>query len=317
MVSPRAPTPFPTEGQISMLNSNSYRFQKRLMPAVALLVTAMIAGGCGGGSGDDATSPGSKDPVSSSSTKPNGESSSQGDQDEGGSGGREMSLTFAMPEDGETPAGHRRLGAKCDDDKKEGSWVTYAIPEAWEKTSGGASGGGSPTDGALDHGFETGSGKVEIKVEADSRDEENQILDGSREPSESFDYTVSVGDETKTIVYTKTGTVDVGDQSVDVFKVGQEAFPEYLQGTTYVARLDLGLLKRGDLTDIGSSSRMTVSFDPEEVALSDDDVHQIIGSAALPECSRTSMVVSYEFMFNVDLNDDGKVSTVEDLRASR
>ena len=296
-----------------MLTSSSHRFRTRFVPALALVATAMVASGCGGGSGNDASSSENRDSVSSTSIEPEGGGSSGEETGKNASNSKEMSLTFAMSEDGVTPTGYRRIGAKCDDDQERGSWITFAVPEDWEATSWGAAGGGSPTNGALDHGFKAGAGEVEIKVAVDDRDEENQILNASREPSESFDYEVTVGDVTKMLTHSKSGTVDAGDQSVDVFKLEKEAFPAYLGGTTYVARLHLGVLEREELTDIGSSSRLSVSFDPEEVALTEEAVLEIFGSVALPECSQKAMIVNYEVMFNVDLDGDGKISTTEGM----
>lgn len=301
------------------MHSPSRPFRRRGAGAAALVATAMVLASCGGGGGSKDTSKTTDTKSSASTVAPKDDRSNEGDKRSGTSQpAREAELTFLLPEQAALPAGHRMLDDRCAGTDEWGGWVTFAVPEAWEAVGFGRSGGTSPTEGSLDHDFKTDGGKVYIEVDADSRDDAGKILNGSREATESFDYEITVGSTTTKVVFTKVSSIEVGDQTVDLFKAALADYPDVatISGDVYKARLDLAEITGGDLVPSREfSSVLSVEFDPAKVTLTDDEVATIVASAALPECSRTSILVHYEVMLSADLDGDGQISTTDDLRA--
>ncbi|MGB6057837.1 MAG: hypothetical protein WBF71_06195, partial [Microthrixaceae bacterium] len=240
------------------VNSRSIR---RGLPVLALAAALGLAG-CGGG-GDDASSDTTAKSGSEGSSQTEQNTSSE--EDESASGSKEFPKpVVALPAEIEAPSGYKALPASCspggDNDPKRTSsadaagddeqslelkyatWITYAIPEGWGigGRSSGGSGGVTGTD--VDRTFivdpeNSSKGSVNIAVDWDDRNNDGQITDWNGDEWKSFDYDSKVGDDEARITFDKVATVEVGDQSADLFYMDPSQAPEHESATQYRVRL--------------------------------------------------------------------------------
>ena len=291
---------------------------KHRIPATAaalVLVSTPLLAGCGGD--DDIADAIKNADEPTTQVTDAGTSGDTSASDDAGSADNSMELkpvSFALPEPSGAPDGFRRLQADCAPDDP---WFTYAVPETWELTGTGYGGSGSPLSDSVDQTFSTDIGDVKIETDPDSVRPDGTILDNSGQPFQSFDYDYTRGDETKRITFEEVGTVSVGDQDVEVMVADQAQAPDFLSSTEYKARVQLAMLPNpapGDDDKLQPASMlMTVTHDAEDGDLPTDTVEQMVGSFAMPSCTKDMIVARLEVRFGQDVDGDGQVASPEDL----
>lgn len=302
-----------------MSNASTHPLGRRrlLAPATALAAALLLLAGCG----DDDTG-GLDQAIEDLPTDvPDEETAPDELDDPAGEGLAEpelQPLRIMLPEPTDPPAGFRAIPPVCEADEG-GVWFTFAVPEGWDATGRSFGGSGSPLGDSIDLRFDTGDGDVTVATDPDSRRPDGTILNGAGEEWESFDYDYTRGEESGRITYDEVATASVGDQDVAVVVAEQDQAPEMLGATEYKARLELAELPNpapGDDDGITPASMVvTISFDAEELELAADEVVEILSTFAAPECTVDRIVAGREILLGEDVNGDGEVSTVDDLRS--
>lgn len=222
----------------------------------------------------------------------------------------------------ETPAvadGFRQVDARCDAEDERGAWLALAVPEGWELKGAGSAGSGSPLGDSATLEFDTGAGSVKVELEPDRMDAEGNVLGPEGEPWTTFDYEWSSfgdsGEKTGTITFDAVGTVELADQQVELFVAPRDQDPEFLSATQYKARVELARLPNFALDNQlhPASTVIVITHDPDAVELGEDEVTAIVGSLAIPTCTRDRVIGQLEMTIGEDLDGDGHVTSVEDL----
>ncbi|HET8930486.1 MAG TPA: hypothetical protein VFN21_07510 [Acidimicrobiales bacterium] len=297
---------------------------------LALSVTSMLTlASCGGGGGDTSDSEQDKrsTTVAAASEKPTSSTDASTTSAE---------AVAILPVGGEAPEGYRLGDASCDadgaqsddtetDDTKRPTWIVYGVPEGWDAQGYSGGGSGGPQDSqelTFDtDGGNSSDGRVKIGVEWDSRMPDGTVLDVNGDPFESFDYDIEYMTEPEKnarITYDEVASVEVGDDSADLFFQDPAQNPEEL-GTTmqYKARvLAYELPKSSAELDETSQQSFVVTFefDSEDVDLTQDDVEKILGSFTIPECTWDKVLADAELRLGVDLDGDGHARNAEDAQ---
>lgn len=294
---------------------------------VLLIAAALGLSGCGGGT-DAAIE---TETEASGSSKKRATKSDPGDVDDVKVDAPDPVATLPFTFD--VPAGQRMGVATCDDPDTAGgdgndddehtytTGITYAVPEAWKTVgrSSGGSGGVTGTNETLT--FQVGESSREtlkVTVGWDTRDLDGKPTDSSGEPWTTFDYDVTVGDKSSKITFDKVGTVQIGDQQAELYYLDPTQAPDLVQGAEYRIRIEAFQLPRmvpdGSFKLMPESFVATLSFDPETVSISQDDIERILKSFVLPECSWDKILLDNELMLHLDLNGDGHIRNAEDLQ---
>ncbi|MGB3411917.1 MAG: hypothetical protein WBA45_12060 [Microthrixaceae bacterium] len=321
-------------------NSRSIR---RGLPVLALAAALGLVG-CGGG-GDDASS----DTTAESGSQSSNSADREGSSEEAGS--EPASEDFpkpvaVLPFEVEAPAGFKVLPASCspggaDDpnrpvssdaasedeqslELKYATWITYAIPDEWGigGRSSGGSGGVTGTD--VDRTFtvdpeNSSKGSVKIAVEWDSRNSDGQVTDWNGDEWKTFDYDSKIGDDEARITFENVATVEVGDQTAELFYMDPAQAPEHESKTQYKVRLSAFEVP-STRTDSGGyelapySFLVTVTFDAEDFPIDQATVENVVESFIMPECTWDRVLTDHELRLNLDLNDDGHIRNAEDVQ---
>lgn len=298
---------------------------RRLIGVVA--VAALALAGCGGDDGGDESGLPSgldelvEDAGDGGELDLGDDGSSDGDATAEGTDLEIVPPRFHLPAAADVPSGFEMLPAACDPPEGEGTWITYAVPEAWENTSRGSGGSGSPLSTSTELGFvRPDAGDVSVDVEPENRMPDGTILDGSGEEWESFDYEITTysddGETTDQIAFESRGTVTVGEQDVEIW-VADQAQSEMLRSTQAKARVEAADLPNPAIGDddklAPASFVVTISWDADAGEVDDGTMGSILRTLTMPECTRDRIVAQSEVQLGVDLDDDGEVATVEDL----
>ncbi len=278
-----------------------------------LSVGLLLATACGGGD-DDA-----RDTDADRGTDRT-EQSTKPPSDDQAADRREVSPPeFALPEEPVAPAGHQVLPARCDVEDGRGTAFAVAVPESWELKGVGSAGSGGALDSSYTLELTTSDGSVKIEITPDRYDLDGTLLDSEGEPWKRHDYDWSSygsdGEKSGTVTFELVDTIDVAEQRVELFVADRDQDPDFLSTTEHRARVELARLPNHALEGqlVPSSSVISVIHDPDAVTLTSDDVAGIVGSFAIPACTRDRVVTQLEAVLGVDLDDDGRVATFEDL----
>lgn len=183
-------------------------------------------------------------------------------------------------------------------------------------------GGTSPLAGSFETDFSSGV-SVDFTSAIRRPADDKLTKSGNGGLWTSFDYDWSSygdgGEKSGTITFESIGAAQVGDQQAKIFYADPAQEPEVL-GTTaiYKTHVDVARIPNpapGSHTGYRTATfTVTIEHDDSEGALDPAVVTNMVSSLGFPECARQIVVASREVMLNADLNDDGKVSTVEDMR---
>lgn len=290
-----------------------------------LLAGVLVLGACGGGGGTDA---GNGD---TSTTLRKSNPATDSDRD-GDAQQKDLPKPVALlPIDGEAPTGYTMGTAPCDAANASGeretgvahpTWITYAVPEGWAPAGYGGGGSGGPTGTGESLSFGTDPDgkfrdKIEFELDWDQQGSDGTVLGSDGKPWESFDYTSSINGENEvTITYDKVGTVEVGDQTVDLYHLDPAQAPDHVTGEKYKARVEAfempSLAKNGKLTT--SSFVVTVSAEADNPNFTQESVEEVLATYSMPSCTWARILKDYELMLGVDLDDDGKVYSAQDAQ---
>lgn len=253
----------------------------------------------------------------------------QAGSDDGASGSTHVleQVEFLVDPDGTTPDGWTRTISLCQaqskDDRANGG-VTFAVPSDWTVQGRSMGGGTSPLGDPFETGFKNGA-SVDF-TSAIRRPRDDKLKDsGTDQLWTSFDYDWSSygdgGEQSGTITFESIGTAQLGEQQAEVFYADPAQNPEVLGTTaTYKTHVDVARIPNpapGSQTGYRTATfTVTIEYDNSEGALDPAVVTTIVSSVGLPECARHIVVVSREVMLNADLNGDGVVATVDDMRAA-
>ena len=216
-----------------------------------------------------------------------------------------------LPNVTKTPEGFTTIEDACAAESG-GGVITCAVPDAWDNSGGGNAGGNGDLEGSVDHRFTTPDGEITIEIAGDRRDEEGQVLNGSNEPSESFDYEYSIGDRTTQVEFVSVADVSLEFQDVEVFSVDEATYPDAIDGEEFRVRFE-AFNSEWDLGGIEQSAVMTITAPTG--AVDGKLLETIVASMQLSECAQRSIIVGQELISSADLDGDGKVSDGDDLRA--
>lgn len=288
-----------------------HRFRS-VLPA-ALLAGALLVG-CGGDDGPETTAMTPAEIAEETGAVETPVKSE--DVGSGEPGERVGTLEFFVPETVEAPAGYVTLANACDPEGNDayGAFIRYAVPEDWSVSGRGSAGSGDDLSGNVDHEFTTSGGEVWIALDRDSRDDQDQILNGSREVSESLDYTYSVGDEETQVVHREAFTTSINGEDHTVWTVSDGSDLSAGEDAVYRVRVvayHMTWPAEGSLT---ASFVMELIGDP--AVLDDETARTIVETIQIPECVRDRVLVTKEVTVSTDLNGDGHVSTADDLRTA-
>lgn len=326
---------------MSLFADNSRTFRRGL-PAF-FLVTALGLSGCGGGDGGSSEAGGGAAPDQEEVAEV--AETDDAAEAEGPDAADVPDAVALLPFETDVPSDSRMLPASCepggsdDPDRPKGTgddavtsaeeetkystWITYAVPRAWDTVGrgSGGSGGVTGTNEDLTFRFDDGGatkGDIKVSVDWDSRKPDGTITDTNGEPWESFDYESTIGDDSETITYDKVATVQVGDQEADLFHLDPTQAPDHVSATEYKVRLDAfkipGQSVSGDFALRTASFVATIEFDEEDTPLDQTTVESIVGSFVLPECSYDHELEQAELTLNLDLNGDGHIRSAEDVQ---
>lgn len=238
------------------------------------------------------------------------------------------------PDDGApTPSGWTRVPTRCEAPGGEemidrgAGWYSVAVPSEWTLVGLGSGGSGSPLGDSHDLSFTTSDESsrpwVTVSIDIDSRDDQGNLQTWRGEVSDgSFDYEItthSADQETlHQITFDLVGAATVGDQQLDVLVADGQQAPEVLDETQYKARFMIADTPARHLAGgtTPESGVVTISHDVDGGELSLEAVRQIVESLQMPECTAHVIIVSYELVWNADLNEDGHISTAEEYQAA-
>lgn len=300
-------------------------FVRRGMQALAVVAILGLTS-CGGGSDSSSSDTDSdSDKVTTTVADKSGSSTSTA------AATKSAEAVAILPIGGEAPDGYRLGEASCDfadpnaEDAQYTSWIVYAVPEAWVVNGFSGGGSGGPNDSqdlSFDiNGGNSSDGKVKIGVEWDSRKPDGTVLDANGDPFESFDYDIEYMTEPSKntrITYEKVATVDVGDDSADLFFRDPAQNTEELgKSMQYKARVMAYELPRNS-SELDQTTPhsfvVTFEFDSDDVDLTQTDIEKILGSFAIPECTWDKVLADAELHLGVDLDGDGHARNAEDAQ---
>lgn len=285
-------------------------------PRAVLAMVSLLAGsalvGCSSGSGDQAKE--AKTPSELANEEANsttGEPSNEGP--DGESGERKGTIEFFVPEAASAVSGYQNQPSACDPeearDRTYGTYIGFATPEGWKAEGRSMAGDFYDLSGTgVSHSMATGKQVVKVEFNADSRDEQNRILNDAGEPSESldYDYTTSDSDQTQTAKHDKVLTAKVGDQDVTVWSYTKDG-----EDPIYRARFEAFHVT----WPIGGerTTSFVVSINGDSEVVTEELVQNIVESVFIPSCLRNGVIITQELNTSADLNGDGKVSSTDDL----
>lgn len=297
------------------------------MRAVAV-VGAIVLAGCSSGGGDDDASD-----QRDSATTINAPDSTPAPDDDPEDPADDPAVEPAgepvshLPFDGEAPDGYRMVPADCEAnaeaqaaEEEAGEYnypspIVFAVPEEWSPSGRGSGGSGGITGTDVDLNYRTvDSGDVEVGFEWDSRGPDGEVMDNN-EPWTTFDYDYITDDETTVIEYENVATVEIEDQSVDIFYRDPSQAPDVLIDEQYKARVSTFDLPNSLFVPGGIdqySLVFTITFDAETDETNQDAVEAIIASVNLPTCVWDDLLAFEEITRQADLNGDGEVKSMEE-----
>ncbi|MEO6988080.1 MAG: hypothetical protein ABI239_05465 [Aquihabitans sp.] len=292
------------------------------------VVGALVLVGCSGGGGDEMSS-GSRGAATTVAGQP-GSDTDDVDVDDAEQPVVVGEPVSHVPFDGEAPDGYRMITGDCEANAEAAaeaeaageydyqSAIVFAVPEDWDGWGRGSGGSGGVTGTDVDLKYNTSaSGEVAVEYEWDDRGPGGAIYDGS-EPWESFDYESIDQDSVTTIIeYEQVGSIDIQDQTVDLFYRDPSQAPDLVDGEEYKARVSMF-----DIPNSLSADGMdqysvvfTITFDENTAQVDQDVIEAIIGSVSMPTCVWDEMLLVEEVMRQADLNGDGDVKSMEDWGA--
>lgn len=292
----------------------------------------MVLAGCSTGGGDDAGDAEPRQPA----TTVDADGSVASSEDEADPQDDEQAVEATgdpvshLPFDGEAPDGYRMVSGDCEANAEAqaaaeeageydyASPLVFTVPDTWTGAGKGSGGSGGIVGTDVDLTYRTAaSDEVEVAFEWDERGPNGEIYDIG-EPWTSFDYDYVAEDVTTVIEYEKVATVDIEDQSVDIFYRDPSQAPDLVDGHEYKARVSTFDLPNSLLTPDGVdqySVVFAVTFGEDTTEVDQAAVEAIIGSVNLPTCVWDDLLAFEEVTRQTDLNGDGEVKSMEEWQA--
>lgn len=232
-------------------------------------------------------------------------------------------VEYLVPTTANIPSEFSEIAPVCaepfDDDKR--TWYSIAVPSNWIVDAKIGGGTGSPISDGVELRFSTGAGHAAVNIQPDIIRPDGAIGDGADKEWKSFDYQSdtynTAGASSGKVSFTRANSVTVADQLVDIFEAPRGLYPTYRDASQYKARIKTMITPRmqgGEIQQITTSVVVTVTPGQKVGQLPSDVVAGIIGSFALPECTRERVGIYQEMLLNSDLNGDGTIATAADLR---